>query len=115
MFTLPKLELDEVHMRIDALGRLVLCKEKDEAALARVSLGIKAESTEEWEITSIHLGTQELRQGTEIYRRFAQDFEATDDRATHEHVDAIHRHVINHLPDVRDDAAFEDSRYAEAL
>jgi hypothetical protein len=83
-YTLPSFEIDDLPMHLDALGRPQFCRVNDEAFFATFHLGIQADADGEWEITSIHMGTQELK--GDIYRRFAQHFEA-------EHAGKIHDHV----------------------
>lgn len=85
-YTLPTFDLDDLPMRLNPLGHLEFCRVNDEAFFATFHLGIQADADGEWEITSIHIGTQELHQGSDIYRRFAQHFEV-------EHAGDIHEFV----------------------
>lgn len=100
MHTLPDLDIEDVPMSLDALGRVQFCRMQNEAVLANFALGIEAESTDEWEITSIHIGTQALQQGTDLYRRLAQHLEA-------ERISSIHQHIIEHLSGAREQAAYD--------
>jgi hypothetical protein len=102
MLTIPTLEIDELPMRIDGQGRLQFCKVNDEAVLASFAIGLKANAADDWEIVSIHMGTQELF--GETFRRFAQHFES-------EHGAKISDHVGEELPDVLQSAR-EDAHEA---
>lgn len=102
-YTLPPLELDDVPMNLDALGRPQFCRVNDEAFFATFHLGIEADADGEWEITSIHMGTQELK--GETYRRFAQHFEA-------EHAQTIHDHASENFADAVEGAHFSYDKTA---
>lgn len=84
MLTIPAYELDDIPMRITPLGRLEFCKANDEAVLANFAIGLKANAADDWEITSLHLGTQELSGDT--LRRFAQEIEAAHGFKISDHV-----------------------------
>ncbi len=83
-YTLPVLELEEIPMRLDGTGRLTWCRMNDEAVLANFAIGLEANADGEWEIVSLHMGTQRLT--GEVYRRFAQHFEAEHSSKIHEFV-----------------------------
>jgi hypothetical protein len=104
MFTLPVLDLEEIPMRLDPLGRVQFCRANEEAMLASFGVVIIASSTEEWQIEAIHIGTQALSPHTELFRRIAQHLEA-------EHSRAFHDHILDHLPDARDEAAYERHQF----
>jgi hypothetical protein len=88
MYELPTFDIDDLPMRLDGMGRPEFCRVNDEAFFATFHLGIKADADGEWEVTSIHFGTQRLT--GDIYRRFAQHFEA-------EHASKIHDFVSENL------------------
>ena len=93
-YTLPDFEIDDIPMNLDALGRPQFCRVNDEAFFATFHLGIQSDADGEWEITSIHFGTQELRQGSGIYRRFAQHFEAKHASDIHEFVSENYANAV---------------------
>lgn len=90
MFDLPHLDLEEIPLRFDSLGRLEFTRINNEAVLANFAVHLQADTDGEWKITGIYMGTQQLLQGTELYRRCFQQIEA-------EHAGAIHDHVQEHL------------------
>jgi hypothetical protein len=97
-YMLPAFEIDDLPMRFNGMGWPEFCRVNDEAFFATFHLGLKADADGEWEITSIHMGTQELK--GDIYRRFAQHFEA-------EHAGKIHDHVSECYADAVDGAHFD--------
>jgi hypothetical protein len=101
-YTLPTFDLDDLPMRLNPLGHLEFCRVNDEAFFATFHLGLEADADGEWEITSIHIGTQELRQGSDIYRCFAQHFEA-------EHSSKISEHCADNLTDAIEGAHLDFS------
>ena len=108
MIQLPELEIEEIPMRLDGMGRPEFCLMNDEAFLADFAFRIAADSVDEWDFTSIYMGTQRLRSGSEIYRRVAQHFEA-------DHIGKIHEHIVEHLPNEDDAAGNEAYEFAEAM
>lgn len=94
-YTLPTFDLDDLPMRLNPLGQLEFCRVNDEAFFATFHLGLQADADGEWEITSIYMGTQELK--GDIYRRFAQHFGA-------EHASKIHEFVSENYADAVDGA-----------
>jgi hypothetical protein len=90
MFDLPHLDLEEIPLRFDSLGRLEFAGINNEAVLANFAVHLRADADGTWEITGIYMGTQQLLRGTELYRRCFQQIEA-------EHAGAIHDHVQEHL------------------
>lgn len=90
-YTLPPLELDGLPMHLDRDGRTVF------------TLGITIDADGEWQITSIHMGEQELK--GETYRRFAQHFEA-------EHTQTIHDHASENFADAVEGAHFSYDKTA---
>jgi hypothetical protein len=87
-YVLPSFEIDDIPMRLNGMGQPEFCRVNSEAFFATFHLGIKVDADGEWEITSIHFGTQCLT--GDIYRRFAQHFEA-------EHTSKIHDFVSENL------------------
>ncbi len=93
MYELDELELYQIAVRVDPLGKLRVCKRGEEfATFVDITLGIDA-SDDDWEITSVKIGDQKMV-GQNL-KHFAQEFE---DALSQE----IHDHVADHLP-------FEDS------
>jgi hypothetical protein len=87
-YVLPSFEIDDIPMRLNGMGCPEFCRVNSEAFFATFHLGIEADADGDWEIVSIHMGTQELK--GDIYRRFAQHFEA-------EHASKIHDFVSENL------------------
>jgi hypothetical protein len=104
MFTLPVLDLEEIPMRLDPLGRVQFCGANEEAMLVSFGVVIIASSTDDWQIEGIHVGTQALSPHTELFRRIARHLEA-------EHTSTFHDHIVDHLPDAKDDAAYERQQF----
>lgn len=89
MYELDALELYQIAVRIDPLGKLRVCKRGEEfCTFVDVTLGIDA-SDDDWEITSVKIGDQKMV-GQNL-KHFAQEFE---DALSQE----IHDHVADHLP-----------------
>lgn len=84
MLPIPAYELDDIPMKLDSQGRLQFCEVRKEAVYASFAIGLKANAADDWEIVSLHLGTQELFGDT--LRRFAQEIEATHGFKISDHV-----------------------------
>lgn len=101
--TIPSLELEEIPLRLDTRGVLQFCAIRQEAVLANFEIGISASAHDDWEVTSVTMGTQELR--GDLFRRVAQHIEdAFGSR--------IADHVAEHLGDARDQVAYDERAFA---
>lgn len=57
----------EAPFKLDGAGRLEICDKKDAAFFAEVSVGISADSPDEWRVTDVGIGAQVLT-GMNLYR-----------------------------------------------
>lgn len=101
-FNITPLELEEIPMKLNAFGIPEFCEMRDEAFLANFALHLSASAADEWEITSVYIGTQELR--GETRRRFARHFEDTRGME-------ISDHVAENLPDAKEQAAYDQRAF----
>jgi hypothetical protein len=105
MLELPKLLLQDIAFRVDGDGRLQFCEVNSEATLAEFELTI-AHDGDDWQITGIMMGTQDLRPSSAFYRRCVQHFTA-DKR-----IDTIHDHVANTFADAVEGRFFDYDKTA---
>jgi hypothetical protein len=96
---LPILDIEDVPMRLNSLGKLEFTEPNKEAVLGSFAIQIFAESSEIWEVESVFLGTQELR-GPALVRA-VQYFEE-------KYGDEIREHIHENLQDVKDDMAYAE-------
>lgn len=101
MYELDELELYQIAMRIDPLGKLRVCKRGEEfSSFYDIVLGIDADD-DDWEITSVKIGDQKMV-GQNL-KHFAQEFE---DALSQD----IHDHVADHMP-LDEDEDYETPHY----
>ncbi len=107
MYCLPTLKLEDVPLRLDGLGRIVICKQAEAVLLGEFLLSIKAEKAEdhnEWRIDGIAL---RLGEGGVEQTYTALDFVHLRQELGEHQEAAICEHVANHLGDEVDQAAFD--------
>lgn len=102
MFSLPELLLQDTCMKIDALGRLEFCETNAEAVFVTFALHLRANDTDDWKISRMSIGTQEMVEGTQVWLHFCQIIEADGDCLSQ-----IQEHIADYLGDAKVAAEFD--------
>ncbi len=101
MFTLPDLTLEDVPLRLDGTGRIVICDDADAVLLGEFIVSLKADD-EDWKITGISLSMGKARQSYT-----ALNFDHLVREVAEHKESAIEEHVAGHLGDAKVAAEFD--------
>lgn len=90
-YTIPPLDIEELPMRLDEHIGARFCASHRSHFLANFEIFVTATAHDEWEISGVTMGNQEL--SGDMFRKFAQYFED-------EHGGKISDHVGENIPHV---------------